>query len=665
MLRFGFGGVRGATLAGVFDGHGVHGRAAAAAAAAAFASALESDADRALARERAPRVAAFEAAAAAAHEAVVAAVPDASLSGTTACVVLATPDGGLAIANVGDSRAVLGRVGEEGHPEAVRLTRDHTLDDEAERQRIMRAGGSVRQPRNARGAPDGPYRVFGRSPTDVAAGLPGLAMSRSLGDTSSHALGVTHAPSVRLHAPGDGDLCVIVASNGVWNVMTPSDAVALVAGVRLAPFSGLTPADAVTLEAHERCKAALGRGGRGSVDDVACVVLHLCEPPLAARAPRPPPDAARVTPGWPSCDAANSEAAVAVRDVRALSPPAAWFESALAAGARDAGGCASSAAGSDVSSVAMSGVQLARQPSIDAARRSDDDEAVPPRAPGERGGETLRAGRARRPAAGRYDRAESPEAADVAFRGEDTVAPLPTPTLASLVAPPSPAARAAARISRPTPIPEDAPAAPTRSTTAPRPVVRLPRVVKAYPGGSADAAAASAPGGLSLLTGRARSRSLSGSWLAFGSAGSLGASMGVAGSAGSLAALSASSDDGSLTAAAAADRATAGAPRWTAAAAAAGRTEGAPSSGDSERRVHGSGWAQRASSSSSLGAMWDGPASAPVGWSLASPRSAGGGALTAAARADDEAAAMTPDRAGRPPLPRHPSAGWEEGGTPR
>jgi serine/threonine protein phosphatase PrpC len=48
-------------------------------------------------------------------------LPDASLSGTTACVVLHTPDGGVAVANVGDSRIYRSR-GES----LEQLSRDHT-----------------------------------------------------------------------------------------------------------------------------------------------------------------------------------------------------------------------------------------------------------------------------------------------------------------------------------------------------------------------------------------------------------------------------------------------------------------------------------------------------------------------------------------------------------
>ena len=375
----GLGGLPGLTLAGVFDGHGRGGRAAATRAAAAVAASLASPAAAAAAAspDRRRRAAAFEAALAAAHLDLVgpAAAADPasapadhpfSASGTTACLALAAGSW-LFTAHVGDSRAVLGRIAEAGvgpggesGVEPVRLTRDHTPDIEKERQRIGRAGGVVRRPRDARGEATGAYRVYGRSPAAVAAGTPGLAMSRALGDVAAQALGVIPTPELGAHAPGEGDLFAILATDGVWDVVSPSDAVALVAGYRgSTPWAGLSAADALTAEAHERWKA---RSFEAVVDDVAAVVLWLSEPPplncggaagggeAPAPAPRPglapagpplllPPPPPGLIPGARSCGAANSEAPIlAARAAASTAPPARWFEDALSLGKCDVGG---------------------------------------------------------------------------------------------------------------------------------------------------------------------------------------------------------------------------------------------------------------------------------------------------------------------------------------
>ena len=80
----------------------------------------------------------------------------------------------LVCANAGDSRAIV--VNQEGVPHA--LSRDHKPDDADEHERIMARGGRVRPIINQHlGVEMGPARVWLQE-MDV----PGLAMSRSLGD---------------------------------------------------------------------------------------------------------------------------------------------------------------------------------------------------------------------------------------------------------------------------------------------------------------------------------------------------------------------------------------------------------------------------------------------------------------------------------------------------
>lgn len=100
--------------------------------------------------------------------------PDCKFSGTTASIVL-TRGPQIISANAGDSRAIL--VDKNG---GVRpLSRDHKPDTPEENQRILSCGGRVRPLINqqAGGQEVGPARVWLKD-LDV----PGLAMSRSLGD---------------------------------------------------------------------------------------------------------------------------------------------------------------------------------------------------------------------------------------------------------------------------------------------------------------------------------------------------------------------------------------------------------------------------------------------------------------------------------------------------
>ena len=152
---------------------------------------------------------------------------DAMYSGTTASVALLR-DGAVYCANVGDSRGVLVRRDPfSGHVSAMDLTKDHALTDAAERALVeARGAAQVRQLtlEGLHGLAEpvsvGPHRVF-----DGASNLPGLAMSRSLGDLCAHSLGVTPQPSIFEHVVQDLDVLLVLATDGVWEYFT-SDEVA-------------------------------------------------------------------------------------------------------------------------------------------------------------------------------------------------------------------------------------------------------------------------------------------------------------------------------------------------------------------------------------------------------------------------------------------------------
>jgi len=128
------------------------------------------------------------------------------------------------VACSGDSRAIkASRV--RGKLLATDLSNDHKPDLPGEQARIEAAGGRV-----SPGGPGGrPSRVW-------ANGRVGLAMSRSIGDGECKKVGVIPDPEVQhfvLSPPkddqSDGDLFVIVASDGVWEFIPSQEAAELVA----------------------------------------------------------------------------------------------------------------------------------------------------------------------------------------------------------------------------------------------------------------------------------------------------------------------------------------------------------------------------------------------------------------------------------------------------
>jgi len=154
---------------------------------------------------------------------------DAELSGTTAIVVLyrRDPTTGTTTAYTacaGDSRAVIGLC-EGGKWSAKDLSKDQKADDPVELARIKRAGGTVSPPE----AWGGPARVW----LDKEMTLPGLAMSRSIGDHLVGSVGVIAEPVVTKEvldfAASAKPALMILASDGVWEFIDSQEAVALVA----------------------------------------------------------------------------------------------------------------------------------------------------------------------------------------------------------------------------------------------------------------------------------------------------------------------------------------------------------------------------------------------------------------------------------------------------
>ena len=116
----------------------------------------------------------------------------------------------LYAANAGDARAVLSVTTKDGDLIAQRLTKDHTPTTPREIDRIRRSGGSVFN-----------GRVNGS-----------LAVSRALGDHGLKASGVTGVPHQSVVSLNKGHKFVIIACDGLWDVMTDLEAVRMVTKIR-------------------------------------------------------------------------------------------------------------------------------------------------------------------------------------------------------------------------------------------------------------------------------------------------------------------------------------------------------------------------------------------------------------------------------------------------
>ncbi|KAJ4834904.1 hypothetical protein Tsubulata_045734 [Turnera subulata] len=140
-------------------------------------------------------------------------------SGSTA-VTIVKQGQDLVIGNVGDSRAVLGTRDTYGSVIAVQLTEDHkpTLPREAERIRLCK-GRVFALPGEAHVA-----RVW--LPNSYS---PGLAMARAFGDFCLKDFGLISVPEVFYHRITEEDEFVVLASDGLWDVLSNEEVVRIVA----------------------------------------------------------------------------------------------------------------------------------------------------------------------------------------------------------------------------------------------------------------------------------------------------------------------------------------------------------------------------------------------------------------------------------------------------
>ncbi|KAL3504325.1 hypothetical protein ACH5RR_034166 [Cinchona calisaya] len=154
-------------------------------------------------------------------------------AGSTASTAVLVGDR-LLVANVGDSRVVACRAGS-----AIPLSIDHKPDRSDERERIEQAGGFIIWA--------GTWRVGGV-----------LAVSRAFGDKLLKPY-VVAEPEIQ-EEEIDGVEFIIIASDGLWNVLSNKDAVAII--------QDIIDAEAASRKLIEEAYA------RGSSDNITCVVVR-------------------------------------------------------------------------------------------------------------------------------------------------------------------------------------------------------------------------------------------------------------------------------------------------------------------------------------------------------------------------------------------------------
>ncbi|KAL5248199.1 hypothetical protein ACHWQZ_G017393 [Mnemiopsis leidyi] len=182
-------------------------------------------------------------------------------SGTTACVAVVR-EGVITVANVGDSRCVV--CTKDGS--AIDLSEDHKPESEIEKARVEKAGGKITK--------DG--RVNG-----------GLNLSRALGDhqykqnteLSPEEQMISPMPDVKTHTITESDEFMLIACDGIWNVLSSHAAVSFVreqiAEARASDKCSKTWLSDIAGQLMDKCMAPDTSGDGTGCDNMTCLIVLL------------------------------------------------------------------------------------------------------------------------------------------------------------------------------------------------------------------------------------------------------------------------------------------------------------------------------------------------------------------------------------------------------
>lgn len=184
---------------------------------------------------------------------------DSEFSGTTLSMAIIRGNHVTGV-NIGDSRVILGKE-DAGRLIAQDITFDHKPDSPKEKERILACGGRVFAVEYDDGI-DGPPRVW-LGHMDI----PGLAMSRSLGDVVAHSAGVISEPEfTEFELNPATDKFLVIATDGLWEFVDNQETVEMVEGQ-----SG--PTDAVDVLVTEAATRWMHE--EQVIDDTTIIVANL------------------------------------------------------------------------------------------------------------------------------------------------------------------------------------------------------------------------------------------------------------------------------------------------------------------------------------------------------------------------------------------------------
>lgn len=192
-------------------------------------------------------------------------LPDKALeSGTTASMVLLYPDGAgawrLSGAFIGDSIVVYARRADvDDLFQVVMVTSTHRPDRQDELERIASSRGKV-------------IPGYDGSPSRLRVPSGDVAMSRAFGDIDAHMYGMSSEPEFvdECLLQDSQEHLIIMCSDGVWDVLTPREAVTIVS--KFAADDAQRAAERLASKAQSRWQQQ--ECYDGSIDDITVIVIR-------------------------------------------------------------------------------------------------------------------------------------------------------------------------------------------------------------------------------------------------------------------------------------------------------------------------------------------------------------------------------------------------------
>ncbi|OMJ66988.1 hypothetical protein SteCoe_35980 [Stentor coeruleus] len=263
------------TFFGVADGHGINGKEVSSFIKERFPILLSKDPNLLGNPRKALSVCANKTNLDLAHQEF-----DVNFSGSTFVSILIRGKK-LWCANIGDSRAFIARqlpdtyqsyknirskpIG--NHWMSIALSRDHKPNESDESSRILKHGGRVEAYQDEHGNPFGPARVWLKNQN-----IPGLAMSRSLGDRVAGSVGVICEPEILEFDLTPEDKFIVLGSDGIFEFLSNEDVLKIVV-----PYWRINDVNGASEVLAKEAKYKWMKEEE-VIDDITCIVIFLNVP---------------------------------------------------------------------------------------------------------------------------------------------------------------------------------------------------------------------------------------------------------------------------------------------------------------------------------------------------------------------------------------------------